>query len=120
MEAFQSGVSVPLLADLSSLHGLYDLSVLPHGLLASHYHLLINPHLTAGSWHSAYLCSLHGGGVSQGSSGKHGRGHLLCQWDLQIAGVPGCSVCGVLWRIRDCIWGVECHGQHHHLGPLIL
>lgn len=90
----------------------------------------------------------------------------MCQWDLQIAGVPGechtctqgiqyfdeakqesqsiiyniafvilryryitvahylpmsgCGVCGVLWCVRDCIWGVECDGQHDHSGPLVL
>lgn len=49
MEALPSGVSVSVPADLSSLHGLYDLSVLPHGLLASHHHLLLHPHLTAGN-----------------------------------------------------------------------
>ena len=49
VETLQSCVSVSVLADLSSLHGLHDLSVLPHGLLASHHHLLLHPHLPAGS-----------------------------------------------------------------------
>lgn len=48
MEALQSSVSVFVPADLSSLHGLYDLSVLSHGLLASHHNLLLHPHLIAG------------------------------------------------------------------------
>lgn len=48
MEALQSSVSVSVPANFSSLHGLHDLSVLPHGLLASHHYLLLNPHLTAG------------------------------------------------------------------------
>lgn len=34
--------------------------------------------------------------------------------------VPGRGVRGVLWCVRDCIWGVECDGQHDHLGPLVL
>lgn len=49
VETLQSRVSVSVLADLSGLHGLHDLSVLPHGLLASHYHLLLHPHLPAGN-----------------------------------------------------------------------
>lgn len=49
MEAFQSSVSVPLPADLPRLHGLHDLSILPHGLLASHHYLLVHPDLTAGN-----------------------------------------------------------------------
>lgn len=49
VETLQSRVSVSVLADLSGLHGLHDLSVLPHGLLASHHHLLLHPHLPAGN-----------------------------------------------------------------------
>lgn len=49
MEALQSGVSVSVSADLSSIHGLYDLSVFSHGLLASHHNLLLHPHLTTGN-----------------------------------------------------------------------
>lgn len=49
VEALQSSVSVSVLANLSSIHGLHDLPVLPHGLLASHNNLLIHPHLTAGN-----------------------------------------------------------------------
>lgn len=52
MEALQSSVSVPVPADLPGLHGLYDLPVLPHGLLAPHHHLLLHPHLTAGNTRS--------------------------------------------------------------------
>lgn len=52
MEALQSCVSVSLPADFPSLHGLHDLSVLPHGLLAPHYHLLVHPHLAAGNTHA--------------------------------------------------------------------
>lgn len=49
VEALQSCVSVSFPADLSSLHGLHDLSVLPYGLLATHHHLLLHPHVTAGN-----------------------------------------------------------------------
>lgn len=49
MEALQSGVSVFVSADLSSIYGLYDLSVFSHGLLASHHNLLLHPHLTTGN-----------------------------------------------------------------------
>lgn len=58
MEALQSSFSVFVLADFPSLHGLHDLSVLPHGLLASHHHLLLYPHLTAGNMHR--LTETHG------------------------------------------------------------
>ena len=40
-------VSVP--AHLPCLHGLHDLPVLPHGLLAAHHHLLQHPHFAAGT-----------------------------------------------------------------------
>ncbi|XP_019209376.1 uncharacterized protein LOC109198359 isoform X2 [Oreochromis niloticus] len=48
VEALPCSFSLSLPADLSSVHGLYDLPVLPHGLLASHHHLLLNPHLSPG------------------------------------------------------------------------
>ncbi|XP_019209375.1 uncharacterized protein LOC109198359 isoform X1 [Oreochromis niloticus] len=55
VEALPCSFSLSLPADLSSVHGLYDLPVLPHGLLASHHHLLLNPHLSPGAWHSVDL-----------------------------------------------------------------
>lgn len=48
VETLQSRQSVSLLVGLSCLYGIHDLSVLPHGLLAAHNHLIQHPHLTAG------------------------------------------------------------------------
>lgn len=59
MEALQSSVSVSFPPDLSSLHGVYDLSVLPHGLLASHHNLVLHPHLTAGNTQVEELTYTH-------------------------------------------------------------
>lgn len=67
-----------------------------------------------------YLRSVHGGGVQEGACGEHGRCDLLRERHIPAAGVPGGSVCGGLWGLRNHLWGVDCHGLRHHLHPLLL
>lgn len=77
-------------------------------------------HCVTGAWDTLHLCSVHGGGVQERTSGEHGRCDLLREWHLPAAGVPGGSVCGGLWCLRNHLWGVDCHGLRHHLHPLLL
>lgn len=49
VETLPSSEFMSFPAGLPCLHGLHDLPVLPHGLLAAHNHLLQHPHVTAGT-----------------------------------------------------------------------
>lgn len=73
-----------------------------------------------GAWDTLHLCFVYGRRVQKRTSWKYGRCDLLRQRHVPTAGVPCCSLCGGIWRLRNCLWRMDCYGLCDHLHSLLL